>query len=184
MKLRRHFHAKILLVAILALGTAWLGAQNSTSYNPWNHTLEYGTAAPTPGCRTYTVTSTNAAFIVASTTATVSIQAMPAGAIVAPGIDVKHSAQFSDGAGAMTQVSVSIGSAGGGATFYTSATNIGEATAVANTTLQSTALFKRYTSAAENLNAVFTATGRNFGDGAATFLTGGSVDIKACWVVP
>jgi len=50
--------------------------------------------------------------------------------------------------------------------------------------LQDTALFKRYTAASEAMNGYFTATGRNFGDGAgATYLTGGSVDIGVCWVV-
>ena len=133
-------------------------------------------------CKTYTVASTNAAFLAASTTATVLLETMPAKAIVT-GVDVKHSVQFSDGGGAMTDVSVSVGSAGGGAAFYTTAWSIGEVTAVANTTLQGTALFKRYTAASEAMNAVFTATGRNFGDGGATFLTGGSVDIGVCWVV-
>jgi len=136
-----------------------------------------------PACKTYTIISTNVAFQAASLTATVLLETMPAKAIVT-GVDVKHSVQFSDGGGAMTEVNVSVGSAGGGATFYTATTNIGEATAVANTTLQDTALFKRYTAASEAMNGYFTATGRNFGDGAgATYLTGGSVDIGVCWVV-
>jgi hypothetical protein len=136
-----------------------------------------------PACKTYTVVSTNAAFQAASLTATVLLETMPAKAIVT-GVDVKHSVQFSDGAGAMTEVNVSVGSAGGGAAFYTATTNIGEATGVADTTLQATSLFKRYTAASEAMNGYFTATGRNFGDGAgATYLTGGSVDIGVCWVV-
>jgi hypothetical protein len=136
-----------------------------------------------PACKTYTVASTNVAFQAASLTATVLLETMPAKAIVT-GVDVKHSVQFSDGGGAMTEVNVSVGSAGGGATFYTATTNIGEATGVADTTLQDTALFKRYTAASEAMNGYFTATGRNFGDGAgATYLTGGSVDIGVCWVV-
>jgi hypothetical protein len=136
-----------------------------------------------PACKTVTVASTNVAFQAASTTATVLLETLPAGAILT-GMDIKHSAQFSDGAGAMTEVGVTAGSPAGGATFFSANQNIGEATAVAATTLLSTSLFKRATSASEALNAYFTATGRNFGDGAgATFLTGGSVAVGYCYFV-
>lgn len=138
-----------------------------------------------PVCSTYTVASTNAAFQAASTTATVALVTLPAKAILIAPLDIKHSVQFSDGGGAMTDVSVSIGSAGGGATYYLAAKSIGEVTTVSDTALYSETPAKyRYTAASEALNAVFTSTGRDFGDGAgATYLTGGSVDITACWFV-
>lgn len=127
----------------------------------------------------FTITSANAAFIAAAATADVTLFTLPARGKVL-GVSVKHSAVFSDGAGAMSEVSVSVGDSSS-ATFYTSATNIGEATAVADTTFQDTSLRKSSTFAARAVVARFTATGRNFGDAAATFLTGGSVDIWIEW---
>ena len=136
-----------------------------------------------PKCKTVTVNGGNAAFTAASLTATVALETLPAKAIVT-GMDIKHSVIYSDGAGAMTEVGVTVGSPAGGATFFSANQNIGEATAVADTTLLSTSLFKRATAASEALNAYFTATGRNFGDGAgATFLATGSVDIGYCYFV-
>jgi hypothetical protein len=134
-----------------------------------------------PICQKLTVASTNAAFIVASTTATVTLFQLPARGKVT-GVTIKHSAQYSDNGGAMSAVTVSVGSPGGGATQYTATQGIGEATAVADTTFLDTDTFESYTHAAENVNGYFTATGRNFGDGAVTFLTGGSVDCWICWV--
>lgn len=175
---------RLLIIGLLAAASAW-GQCAKWGVNPLSGgftCISPASGGPVPVCKTHTVTSTNAAFIVGDTTATVALETLPAGAIVI-GVDVKHSAQFSDGVGAMSQVTVSVGSAGGGATFFTSAANIGEATAVAATTLQDTSLFKRHTSASEAMNAVFAATGRNFGSGTATYLTGGSVDIGVCWLV-
>ncbi len=170
------------ILSLLLLLLVPLSLWGDCRYDPITRKLDCTLGGHFPICTTFTVSYTNAAFIVASGTATVTLTTLPAKALIT-GVDVKHSAQFSDGVGAMTQVTVSVGSAGGGTTFYTSATNIGEATAVADTTLQSTALFKRYTAASEDLLATFLSTGRDFGSGAATYLTGGSVDIGVCWVL-
>ena len=162
---------------------AVLGAADITE------TVLRGNIVGSPGgtvlaCKTVTVVSTNVAFQAAATTATVALETLPAKAILT-GVDIKHSVIFSDGAGAMTEVGVTVGSPTGGATFFSANQNIGEATAVADTTLLSTSLFKRATAASEALNAYFTATGRNFGDGSAgtTFLATGSVDIGYCYFV-
>lgn len=131
----------------------------------------------------FTVPYTDAAFIAAALTADVTLFTLPARGKVLR-VCVKHSVVFSDGAGAMTQVSVSIGDSSS-TTFYTAATNIGEATAVAATTFQDTVKTSALSStfAARDVVARFTATGRNFGDAAVTFLTGGSVDIWIEWAV-
>lgn len=132
-------------------------------------------------CAPYTVTSANAAFIAASATADVTLFTLPQyGKIV--GNTIKHSAQFSDGAGAMADVSVSIGNAVAPYTHYAPASSIGEVTAVADTMFYDTTGFRSTTMAVGvgTVSAHFIATGRNFGDGANTFLTGGSVTIWAC----
>lgn len=140
----------------------------------------------TPGgtvsaCATYTVASTNAAFLAAATAASVTLFALPARGKLT-GMNIKHSVIYSDAAGAMTEVGVSVGD-GTTHTAYSASQNIGEATAVADTAFTDTVQFKSTTMAASSVVARFTATGRDFGDGAATFLTGGSVAIAACWVV-
>ena len=133
-------------------------------------------------CATYTVAYTNAAFQAASATADVALFTLPQyGKIV--GGTIKHSVQYSDGAGTMTDVSVSVGN--GAATYnqYILASSIGELTPVADTTFyDSTLLFKSTTMAAGggSVSAHFIATGGLFGTGAATLLTGGSVTIWAC----
>jgi hypothetical protein len=133
------------------------------------------------GCATYTVTSANAAFIVAGTAADVALFTLPQyGKIV--GNTVKHSVQFSDGGGAMTDVSVSVGNGAGTFDQFAAAASIGEVTAVADTTFYDTVSFKSLTMAAAGgaVSAHFISTGRNFGDGANTFLTGGTVAIRVC----
>jgi hypothetical protein len=134
-----------------------------------------------PACKAYVVPSTNAAFIAAATTADVTLFELPAQGKIAA-VTVKHSAQFSDGGGAMTDVSVSVGDSSS-TTAYTTAWSIGEVTAAGNTVFQDTTLFKSTTFVARDVLARFTAAGANFGNGAATSLTGGSVSIWACWVV-
>jgi hypothetical protein len=132
-------------------------------------------------CATYTVTSANAAFIVAGTAADVSLFTLPQYGKIA-GETIKHSVQFSDGGGAMTDVSVSVGNAVAPFDQFAAASSIGEVTAVADTTFYDTSGFKSLTMAAAGgaVSAHFIATGRNFGDGAKTFLTDGSVTIWAC----
>lgn len=133
------------------------------------------------GCTTYPITSTNAAFVAAATTATVALFTLPAGGKVV-GVTTKHSVIFSDGAGAMTEVGVTVGDSSS-ATAYAASQNIGEATAVADGTFtDSAALHKSTTMAAAGraVNAYFTATGANFGTGSATSLTTGTVAITVC----
>jgi hypothetical protein len=114
-----------------------------------------------PSCATYTVTRTNAAFKAAAATADVTLFTLLARRKI-NAVTVKHSAQFSDGAGAMTDVSVSVGDSSS-TTAYTLALSIGEVTAVSDTAFQDTVLFKSTTMAARAVLARFTATARNFG---------------------
>lgn len=132
-------------------------------------------------CATYTIASTNAAFIVANTVADVTLFTLPQYGKIA-GNTIKHSNQFSDGAGAMTDVSVSVGNAVAPYTQYAGAFSIGEVTAAADTTFQDTTGFLSTTMAAAGgtVSAHFISTGRDFGDGKVTFLTGGSVTVWAC----
>ena len=134
------------------------------------------------GCATYTVASTNAVFEAAATTADVALFTLPQyGKIM--GTTIKHSVQFSDAGGAMTDVSVSVGNGAGTFDDYAAASSIGEVTAVADTTFYDTTGFKSLTMAAAGgaVSAHFIATNRDFGDGAgSTYLTGGSVDVWVC----
>ena len=132
-------------------------------------------------CAPYTITSANAAFIVANTVADVTLFTLPQYGKVM-GNTIKHSVQYSDGGGAMTDVSVSVGNAIAPYTQYSPSSSIGEVTAVADTTFYDTTGFSSTTMAAAGgtVSAHFIATGRNFGNGAATFLTGGSVTVWAC----
>jgi hypothetical protein len=140
-----------------------------------------GPGAGTPTCATYTVASTNAAFIVASGTADVALFTLPQYSKIV-GNTIKHSAQFTDAGGAMTDVTVSVGNAVAPYTQYASASSIGEVTAVADTTFYDTVSFKSLTMAAAGgtVSSHFISTGRDFGDGANTFLTGGSVNLWVC----
>lgn len=133
-------------------------------------------------CRKDNILYTNAAFVAATTTADVTLFTLGQYEKITS-VTIKHSAQFSDGAGAMSQVSVSSGKSGT-VDFYIAAVNIGEATAVADTTFTDVAVFKSGTMAAagQAVLAHFIATGANFGTGAATSLTGGDVDIWTCYV--
>ncbi len=140
-----------------------------------------GPGAGNQSCALYTVDSTNAAFIVASTATDVTLFTLPQYGKIS-GNTIKHSVIFSDGVGAMTDVSVSLGNGGAPYTQYAAAASIGEATPVADTTFYDTVSFKSLTMAAAGgaVSAHFISTGRNFGDGANTFLTGGSVDLWVC----
>jgi hypothetical protein len=137
-------------------------------------------AASPYACTKYNVTFANAAFIAAATTADVALF-VATQYLKLNGATAKHSVIFSDAGGAMTEVTVSLGYAGA-PTFYTSPANIGEATAVADTTFQDTSIFRSGTMAAagQTVLARFTATGANFGNGAATNLVSGNVDLWVC----
>jgi hypothetical protein len=140
-----------------------------------------GPGAGNQSCALYTVASTNAAFIVAGTAADVALFTLPQFGKIT-GTTIKHSAQFSDGVGAMTDVSVSVGNGVSTYDQYAAASSIGEVTAVADTTFYDTVSFKSLTMAVAGgaVSAHFIATGRNFGNGGATFLTGGSVGLWIC----
>lgn len=152
-----------------------------TATNTWTM-ASGGGGGSTPSCATYTVPYTSSAFVAASTSTDALIFILPARGKIT-GVTIKHSAQFSDGAGAMTDVSVSLGDGTSHTAYSGSAQSIGEATPVSDTAFLDAVLFKSTTMAASSVVAHFTATGRNFGDGASTYLTGGSVDISVCWVV-
>lgn len=133
-------------------------------------------------CTAYLITSADAAFQAASATADIGLFTLAQLGKVT-GVNIKHSAQFSDGAGAMTDVSVSVGNAVAPYTQYAAAASIGEVTPVADTTFYDTGGFSSTTMAAGGgaVSAHFISTGRDFGDGAgSTFLTGGSVMIRVC----
>jgi hypothetical protein len=134
-------------------------------------------------CEAYNITDADPAFIVASTTTDVALFTLPqTGKIM--GVTIKHADQWSDGAGAMTDVSVSVGNAVAPFTQYAAAGSIGEVTVVADTTFYDSLSFKSTTMAAigGTVSAHFISTGRNFGDGANTFLTGGSLMCYVCTV--
>jgi hypothetical protein len=141
-----------------------------------------GTSGP---CNKTTIASTNTAFQAASTTADITLFTMPQYGKI-HGLTVKHSAQFTDGGGAMTDVSVSVGDGTTPFTEHTAPFSIGEVTAVADTTFQDTNAFQSTTMASggSTISAHFIATNRDFGDGAgSTYLTGGSVDVWVCYEV-
>lgn len=159
-------------------GTGSLVAETATAY--WIDRRSRTTNGP---CTKTTIAYTNAAFIVAATTTDVALFTLPQYGKVY-GVTVKHSAQFSDGGGAMTDVSVSVGNGAAPFTQYTAATSIGEVTAAADITFQDTDGWASTTMAGAGgaVSAHFIATARDFGNGAATFLTGGSVDLWVCWL--
>ncbi len=136
--------------------------------------------APGPTCSTYTVDYTDPVFIAASTTADVNLFTLGQYQKIM-GVTVKHSNIFGDGAGAITDVSVSLGVAGS-VTFFTAVNSIGEATPVADAAYQDTAMFKSSTMAAAGASVLahFIATGGNFGDGAVTNLTEGNLSVWVC----
>jgi hypothetical protein len=127
------------------------------------------------------VASTDAAFIVAGTDADVALFTLPQYSKIV-GDTIKHSVVFGDAGGAMTDVSVSVGNAVAPYTQYAAASSIGEVTAVGDTAFYDTVGFTSLTMAAAGgaVSAHFISTGRNFGNGGATFLTGGSVTIWVC----
>jgi len=133
-------------------------------------------------CIAYSIADTAAAFQAAATTANITLFTLAQLGKVT-GVSIKHNPQFSDGAGAMTDVSVSLGDGAAALTQYAAAASIGEVTPVADTTFYDTMGFSSTTMAAGGgvVVAHFIATGRNFGDGAGnTYLTGGSVMIRVC----
>jgi hypothetical protein len=135
-----------------------------------------GPAVSVPGCRKYTVAYTDAIFKADAVTATKTIKALAANEAII-GVRAKHSAAFS-GTG-ITSATVSLGD-GTTADAYLSAFNVFQT--AANTALAIDGSMKETTVAAHNLVATFTADA-NLGDGTATALAAGSVDIHVCTVV-
>lgn len=123
------------------------------------------------------VTIPKASLTAAGLTQAVPVITLPANAVVT-GIRIKHSEVFA--AENMTALTVSVGIAGT-ATAYANAFNILQA--VSATALEDTALFKGVSAASHAVIATFTAEGANLGDGEATALTTGSVDIYVHYFV-
>lgn len=132
-------------------------------------------------CATYTVDFNDAAFTAASAGVDVALFTLAQYGKVS-GSTIKHSTEFGDGGGAMTDVTVSVGNAVAPYTQYAPAYSIGEANPVADDEFQDTTGFKSTTMAAAggSVSARFTSVGRDFGDGKGTFLTQGEVNIWVC----
>lgn len=112
----------------------------------------------------------------AGLTQAINLVALPAGSGFLLGVRIKHGTQFA--APAASSLTVSVGSTVAGAAGYASAFQILSA-AVADTTLQMTALFARATAAAETVQATFTAVGGN-----VNTMTAGAVTIGLLYGVP
>lgn len=133
-------------------------------------------------CIAYSISDTLAAFQAASTTVDVPLFTLAQLGKIS-GVSIKHNPIFSDGGGAMTDVSVSVGDGTGTFDQYAAAASIGEVTPVSDTAFYDTMEFKSMSMAAGGsaVSAHFISTGRNFGDGAGnTYLTGGSVMVRVC----
>jgi hypothetical protein len=159
-------------------GTGSLPTETATAF-----IIDHRTRAIAGSCSKTTIPYTNTAFQAASTTADITLLTMPQFGKIR-GLTVKHSAQFTDGGGAMTDVSVSVGDGTTPFTQHTAAFSIGEVTAAADTTFQDTNAFQSTTMASggSTVSAHFIATNRDFGDGAgSTYLTAGSVDLYVCY---
>jgi len=147
--------------------------------NPTGYCVVQGGGAL--ACGAYNITSANPAFQAAATTADIALFTLPQyGKIV--GVTIKHATLFGDGAGAMTDVSVSLGNAVAPFTQFAAASSVGEVTPVSDTAFYDTVGFKSLTMGAAGgaVSTHWISTGRNFGDGAgSTFLTGGAL---MCWV--
>ena len=132
--------------------------------------------ASIPGVFTFTIPYTDSAFIVASTTANRTLLTLPAGGKIL-GVTIKHSTAFAGTA--VSAVTISVGDTNSTFDQYASAFDIFQATGA--TTYQDSSEFKSTTSVSSTVSAHFIAN-TNFGSGAATVLTQGSVDISVCWV--
>jgi hypothetical protein len=130
-----------------------------------------------PACQTVTVPYTDAIFLAAATTADKTLIALPARAKV-QGVTIKSTVAFAGTAVSSTTVSVG----NGASTYDQHASPYDIFQAVGDTVFQDSVQFKSTTMAGYNLSAHFIAN-TNFGNGAATVLTAGSVAISACWVV-
>jgi hypothetical protein len=130
-------------------------------------------AAQVPVCTAYTVAHTNAAFIVASATATVTLATIPASGQIT-GLRIKHSVAFAGTA--VTSATVSLGD-GTTVNIYAAACDV--FVAPGDTVLRDDGGAFATTAASHSLAATFTAN-TNWGDGGATVLTAGSVVVHAC----
>jgi hypothetical protein len=124
----------------------------------------------------YTVPYTDAAFIVASTTATVTLVALPANGAVEK-MRRKHSVAF-----AGTGITSAVCSVGDGTTADAYGPNFDVFQAVSNTAQLWDS--GAYSTTAAGHNIVLTCVANvNWGDGAATVLTAGSLDTHLGWSV-
>ena len=124
----------------------------------------------------YTVEDSDSIFLAAGTSVTKTLVALPAKAVV-EGIRIKTSEAFA-GTG-ITACTVSLGD-GTTATAYAAAFDVFAAVSDTNQAWDGGAYSA--TNAAHNLVATFTCN-TNVGDGGATVLTAGSVDIHVKWAV-
>jgi hypothetical protein len=128
------------------------------------------------GWAKYTVAYTNTAFIVASTTATVTLVALPANGSIEK-LRRKHSVAF-----AGTGITSAVCSVGDGTTADAYGPNFDVFQAVSNTAQLWDS--GAYSTTAAGHNIVLTCVANtNWGDGAATVLTAGSVDTHIGWSV-
>ncbi len=171
--------AQLIEPSLLTIDAATFQVVATFVGNPTGYCVVQGGGAL--ACAAYNITSANPAFQAASTTADIALFTLPQyGKIV--GITIKHATVFGDGAGAMTDVSVSVGNGVIPFTSFASASSVGEATPVSDTAFYDTIGFKSLTMGAAGgaVSTHWISTGRNFGDGAGnTFLTGGAL---MCWV--
>lgn len=119
----------------------------------------------------YTIPYTDSIFVAASTSATKTVLAVPAGGCIT-GVRVKHSTAFA-GTG-ITALTLS-GGDGTTANVYWPAYDL--MATVADTTQWLDGGCFSSSAAAHSIVLTFTATGANFGDGSATALTAGGVDV-------
>jgi hypothetical protein len=134
---------------------------------------------PTPLTTKFTIAFNNNAFIPNSLTADITLFTLGQFQKFMSAT-VKHSVIFTNNNNSITDVGIAIQQAGN-ANFYTANFSIGNATPVSNTAFQDTVVYKSGNMGAggQAVTAHFIATGANFGNGVATALISGSVDI---WV--
>lgn len=126
----------------------------------------------------YTVAFNNNAFVVSGNNTDITLFNLGQYQKLA-GITIKPSALFLNNNNTITDISVSLG-IGGNAILYSNNYSIGNNGAVGNNNFQDTTLFKSGNMGANTpVVAHFIAAGNNFGNGVATVLLQGSVDI---WV--
>ena len=176
------------IVAVFSSDATWFGTPDLgykrsspgifkiTNGSTGSGAIDAGPGATVPAWAIYTIPYTNDAFKTAATAVSVVVFQLPAkGAI--QGIRLKHSVAFA-GTG-ITSVTCSLGD-GTSHTAYAPAFDVFQA--VSNTAQAWDGGAYSTTAAAHNVTARCTAN-VNFGNGAATVLTAGSLDVHVLWAV-